>query len=54
MLWIRLGRWSHQATRYFLLDRIYLCGYRWTPFVRVRIRSYSNMNVFDQNLGGKR
>ena len=36
-LWIDFSRWSHKATR-FLYDRIYVGGWRWTPFVVVRTR----------------
>lgn len=35
---IRLGRWSNAAGRFFLWDRIYSKGFKWTPFVRVRRR----------------
>jgi hypothetical protein len=38
MIAIRLGRWSHAADTWFVWDRIYLNGYKWTPFVRVAKR----------------
>ena len=36
-LWIDFSRWRDKATR-FLYDRIYVGGWRWTPFVVVRTR----------------
>lgn len=35
---VALGRWNHAAGRWFIRERIWWRGYRWTPFVRVRWR----------------
>lgn len=32
------GRWQHAAGRRFCRTRVYLRGYIWTPFVRIRLR----------------
>lgn len=38
MIAIRFGRWSHAAGRWFVWDRIYWHGWRWTPFCRLSWR----------------
>ena len=38
MIFIAFGRWNHSAGSWFIRERIYWRGYRWTPFVRVRWR----------------
>ena len=38
MIVIRFGRWSSQAGMFFVCERIYWKGWKWTPFCRVRKR----------------
>ena len=38
MIWIAFGEWSSSSGSMFTRQRIYLHGYRWTPFVSVRWR----------------
>ena len=33
-----LGFWEHAAGKRFVRDRIYLQGWRWTPFARIHWR----------------
>jgi len=33
MIWISFDTWSSKAGSVFLYYRIYLCGWKWTPFV---------------------
>ncbi len=40
MIWISFGKWNHSAGNFFVRERIYLKGYKWTPFVRVQLRHY--------------
>jgi len=40
MILPRLGRWNHYGARWLSWDRIYLKGYKWTPFCRVHWRKY--------------
>lgn len=35
---INFSTWSQSANKYFLMDRIYIKGYKWTPFVKVKFR----------------
>ncbi|WP_157109911.1 hypothetical protein [Thermanaeromonas toyohensis] len=37
MIWLNFGRWSSAAGR-FIYERIYINGWRWTPFVRIKRR----------------
>jgi len=43
MIWIKFGKWNHAARRWFIYDRIYRKGYKWTPLVRVQ-RRYKAIN----------
>ena len=45
MIFVALGRWSNAAGRWFIRERIYRRGYRWTPFVRVRWRYEFAMHI---------
>ena len=38
MILLRWGRWSHCAGRFLIWTRIFVKGYRWTPFCCVRKR----------------
>lgn len=38
MLWISLGTWNHASGMVWLRERIYIHGYKWTPFVRLTLR----------------
>ena len=38
MKMIRFGKWRSSAGRWFIWERIYWKGYRWTPFCSVRQR----------------
>jgi len=39
MIFIRFGDWNSSYGRYFVWKRIYVHGYKWTPFVRVSRRA---------------
>ena len=34
----RLGRWNSSSGKYFIFERIWWRGYRWTPLCRVERR----------------
>lgn len=38
MIALSFERWSHSAGRWFVWDRIYRHGYKWTPFCKLRLR----------------
>jgi len=38
MLWIAFGKWDSSRGSFFVRDRLYWMGYKWTPLVRVRFR----------------
>lgn len=40
-----LGRWASWHSRWFVFYRIYRKGWKWTPFVRVRRRTYKDVSV---------
>ena len=45
MIFVALGRWNRAAGRWFIRERIWWRGYRWTPFVRARWRYEFAMHV---------
>jgi hypothetical protein len=49
MILIRFGRWSHAAGRFFVWDRIYWKGWKWTPFCRVK-RRHVKSQEFEDNM----
>jgi hypothetical protein len=38
MIWLSFDRWNSHHGRYLVAERIYRRRYRWTPFVRLRLR----------------
>ena len=38
MVFLRLGRWNTACGRFLVWKRVWLRGYIWTPFCRVRLR----------------
>jgi len=44
MILPRLGKWSHAAGRWFVWDRIYYKGYKWTPFCKVHRRKVGDLS----------
>ena len=38
MFFVAFGKWERAANRHFVQKRIYWRGYKWTPFVRVKRR----------------
>ncbi len=49
MITINFGKWSHAAGFLFIKQRIYINGYKWTPFVKVSIR-YKNKKMRRDNI----
>jgi len=39
----RLGKWSNAAGFFFIWERLYLHGWKWTPFCRIRLRYLRTM-----------
>lgn len=35
---LSFGRWDHAAGRWFVRERVYMNGYKWTPIVKVKRR----------------
>ena len=35
---LSFGSWSRAGGSVFIRERVYVSGWRWTPFVRLRIR----------------
>jgi len=49
----RLGKWSSSSGAFFIWERLYKFGWKWTPFCRVRLRYYktlSDRNHSDQHI----
>jgi len=44
MIIISFGKWSTAAGRWFIRERIYINGYKWTPFCKIR-RRYRRCNT---------
>lgn len=38
MIFLAFGTWNSAAGRWFIRERIWIHGWRWTPFVRVSWR----------------
>jgi len=38
MIWVNFGKWAAAYGRIFCQRRIYVDGWKWTPFVRVEFR----------------
>ena len=38
MILIHFGKWSSKATNYFIYNRVYKNGYKWTPFIEMTRR----------------
>ena len=47
MYGIALGKWNTAAGRWFISKRIYLQGYKWTPFIKMKRRKYSDKVTID-------
>jgi len=47
MIVLKLGLWTHKASKHYTYDRIYLSGYRWTPLCRryPRQAGYASYNT---------
>lgn len=41
MIWLSFGSWNLWATKWFILERMYIKGYIWTPFVTVERRTHA-------------
>jgi len=49
MILPRLGKWSSSAGRWFIWERLYLFGYRWTPLCRARFRYLKTLREANYN-----
>lgn len=38
MLWISFAKWNRSCGRFFIFERYYKHGYKWTPLVKVSFR----------------
>lgn len=38
MIILCFGKWSSRAGSIFLIERLYLYGYKWTPFCKISFR----------------
>lgn len=41
MIILNFGKWMNGANKHFTYKRIYIQGYRWTPFVIIKLRKYN-------------
>lgn len=46
-----LGRWSSWRSRWFVFERVYYKGWRWTPFVRISRRKYFVLSASEALFG---
>jgi len=49
MIWINFDRWNNGAGFLFKKQRIYINGYKWTPFIKLSIR-YKDRKIRIDNI----